>query len=457
MSLTYDFSLSQMVDIVMDKWGETAIAENLFLRDASGRLTFVVLDASRSGVQREALSAIINNELGAYADPSGISVATPDELFDETLNDLSLGTKFPIKGALYEGHVRLLDRRVVGADWLRAPAKESPTIPRLFFVSLKGGVGRSTALCVLAAHLATIGLRVLAVDLDLEAPGLGTMLLDPDTTPKFGVLDYLVETNVGEVDDKFVADMLGPSQLASGRGAVTVIPALGSVATEYPENVLSKIARAYLPSDNDSGLASFTAKIEKLLDVVVSSNNYDVVLVDARAGLHESTAAAAVSLRGETLLFGMNQPQTYAGYRALFSQLSVTLGTEWVNHLHLVEARVGANGPTSDFLSNMVGIMPSPRGPSEPLGIPFDQLRENFAVEWDETIPDSESDALLDPEIDSTFIYESEMFHGFDPLKHPDRLDRGVYSIVFESFLARCEEILESEDLALAESNYAER
>ena len=442
---TFDQSLPLMIDLVAEAWGSSAVANSVFLRDAIGRLTLVALDPNRTGAEREQLSATINAELGGYADPSGISVATPEELFDESLLEAEIGLPFQIDRASYKGTVRIVDRRVVGADWLRRPdTTDAPAIPRLFFVSLKGGVGRSTALCVLAAHLAAGGRRVLAIDLDLEAPGLGTMLLDQTTLPRFGLLDYLVETNLAEVEDAFLSDMLGSSPLSGGRGSITVVPALGTLANDNPVNVLGKLARAYLPSENDPSLNSFTAKIEKLIDRLTATGDHDVVLVDARAGLHESTAAAAVALQGNTLVFGMDQPQTYAGYRALLAQQALTLGRDWATRIHIVEARVGAEGPSDEFISNMTDILPDLHDNEYGNLIPLNELRTSFDVDWDDELP---VESVIDREIDTTYIYESSLFARFDPLKHPDRLSRGMYAAVYDHFLQTCDNIIQSADM----------
>lgn len=444
MTITYDLSLPTLVDVVVEAWGSEAISRNLFLRDAAGHLTFVVLEKDRVGREREEISAKINARLASYADPSGISVATPEELFDEQLRVPDTGFLFPVKAAQYDGSIRLVDRRVVGSDWLRRPPAIDEQTPRLFFLSLKGGVGRTTALCVLAAHLASIGQRVLAVDLDLEAPGLGVMLLDDETVPRFGILDYLIETNLGEIDDAFIADMVGSSKLMAGRGVVKVIPALGALSIAHPENVLSKISRAYLSSDSNPQLEGFAAKIELLLEMLTSGGDYDVVLVDARAGLHESTAAAAVALRGETLVFGIDQSQTYAGYRALFAQLAITLGTDWASRLHLVEARVGPDGPSTGFVANMITTIREGREEKPVQPIPLDELRDVFELDWNEQALDDQNLLPREDEIDNTFIYDSDVFRAFDPLKYPDRLDHGVYEAVFHNFLEKCVEILNS-------------
>ncbi|MFC7540385.1 hypothetical protein ACFQU2_14180 [Siccirubricoccus deserti] len=91
-----------MVDLVAGAWGSAAVASNVFLRDSLGRLTLVVLDPGRTGAEREELSAIINAQLGGYADPSGISVATPEELFDESLRDAEIGLAVPIDRASFQ-------------------------------------------------------------------------------------------------------------------------------------------------------------------------------------------------------------------------------------------------------------------------------------------------------------------------------------------------------------------
>nr|WP_231964680.1 hypothetical protein [Paracoccus aminovorans] len=40
------------------------------------------------------------------------------------------------------------------------------------------------------------------VDLDLEAPGLGDLLLESDRMPDFGTIDFLVENGLGGIEDQ---------------------------------------------------------------------------------------------------------------------------------------------------------------------------------------------------------------------------------------------------------------
>jgi cellulose biosynthesis protein BcsQ len=71
------------------------------------------------------------------------------------------------------------------------------------FYSLRGGVGRSTALVTCARILAGRGRKVVAVDMDLEAPGLPALFgVEIDHDQSIGVVDLLtdLDTGNGEID-----------------------------------------------------------------------------------------------------------------------------------------------------------------------------------------------------------------------------------------------------------------
>ncbi len=71
---------------------------------------------------------------------------------------------------------------------------------RVTFYSYKGGVGRTLALLNVAALFARHGRKVVAVDLDLEAPGFGLSALtrSPDPGATRGVSDFLLERRAGQ-------------------------------------------------------------------------------------------------------------------------------------------------------------------------------------------------------------------------------------------------------------------
>jgi len=444
----FDNSLIAFVDLVAARWGESSIHSNVFLRDAVGRLTFVVIDSSHDGESRAKLAKEAADLLGNYVDADGFAVATPEELFDDSLRDQATGWAIPVESERFSGTVRLIDRRVVGADWLRTPASAPNWPVRLVFASLKGGVGRSTALCVLASHLAARGLRVLTVDMDLEAPGLGNMLLLPDTLPEFGLLDYLVETALNPIDQQFYVDMIGHSWLSGGKGTVDVIPALGSRSLKTPINVLAKIARAYLEqSTAQSGTSTVTDRMEALLQHISDQSSHDVILIDARAGLHETTATAVAGLGAEVFLFGIDQPQTFAAYELLFSHLATLPGEDWRDRLHIVHAKADLADEHSrdNFALQMVELMSRyiwPEHVPNNVGFP-DELKDVFDIEWDEDIDDDdiffEVEHVSEPVV---AIGENSEFRTFDPRTAPDRLTESVYGAVFGPFLQLADSLI---------------
>lgn len=440
----FDDSLPSFASLVKSEWGPEALSENLFLRDVTGRLTFVVL-TNRSLESRQILAEKALEQLSAYVDSEGFAVATPDELFDDRLKELSNARSVPLESPTFLGNVFLVDRRMVGADWLRNPAPYSAPPVRLVFASLKGGVGRSTALCVLAAHLSAQGRRVLAIDMDLEAPGLGNMLLPDDTLPDFGLLDFLVERSLKPLDDQFYADMVGSSWLGGGHGRVDVVPAIGKRSLKNPSNVLAKIARAYLGGpelrgNNTGELSTFTDHMCLLLDRVADPLRYDVVLIDARAGLHETTAAAVVGLGAEVLLFGIDQPQTFAGYDLLFAHLaafSIDASGDWRNRFRIVHAKAPQSLDSRSRFAQEMDVLALkyfwPSSTASDTLIDVSTLKDTFEVDWTEEAlvkPTPENDIGEGPS-PIIAILDDAQFSSFDPISDRDLLAERVYSAVF--------------------------
>jgi hypothetical protein len=448
--IRFDDALPVFSALVLHEWGQQAIDENLFLRDVTGRLTFIVLSSEFSTEDRVCLAAKALDALGHYVDGNGFAVATPDELFDDRLKDRQQARKIRLDEKTFTGEVNLVDRRLVGADWLRKPAPSAKPPIRLVFASIKGGVGRSTALCVLAADLAAQGRRVLAIDMDLEAPGLGNMLLPDDTLPEFGLLDYLVEQSLGSLDDQFYADMVGSSWLGGGRGRVDVIAAIGRRSLLHPANVLAKIARAYLGGGEVGGgvdgslePSSFADCMSNLLDRLADPLRYDVILLDARAGLHETTAAAVVGLGAEIIFFGLDQPQTFAGYELLFAHLAtlpVDADDDWRDRLRFVHAKAATNSIGREQFSEKMELLLQkyfgPANPSAKSNIDLAALKDTFAVEW---VGEEEADiASLDDDdnqVPIIAILDDDRFQSFDPLSDRDALLKSVYATTFGDFI----------------------
>ena len=216
-----------------------------------------------------------------------------------------------------------MDRLLTNLDWLRAPLVTSARIPTAVAFSLKGGVGRSTAVAALGWHLARLGKKVLAVDLDLEAPGLAQRLLDE--LPDYRLIDWLVEALVDQAGSLELPDIVSGSPVARNTpGVVQVMPAFGEKTREY----VAKLGRVFLPGMTlDGEEVGFAARLKLLLDSIgEQAEAPDVVLLDARAGMHDIGAAAVTQLGGEVFLFARDEDQSWRAYQLLFEHLARSKG-----------------------------------------------------------------------------------------------------------------------------------
>lgn len=211
--------------------------------------------------------------------------------------------------------VRLLDRQVVGQDWLRTNRfAEQGHPPRVVFYGLKGGVGRSTALAMFAYRLARDGKKVLLIDFDLESPGLSGLLLPPERVASYGLVDWFVEDAAGQ-GDVVLRDMVSVSPLADNtQGSIRVAAAMGQGETAY----LSKLARVYVDVPSKDGPQTFADRMLKITGLLEAQEQPDIVLIDSRAGLHDVAAVAIGSMASVALLFATDSPQNWQGYRQLF-------------------------------------------------------------------------------------------------------------------------------------------
>jgi hypothetical protein len=124
---------------------------------------------------------------------------------------------------------------------------------------------------------------------------------------------------------------------------------VGSQSDLNPQNVLGKIARAYVERIRENGtIISLLDRTRELVSRLCQRSSYDVVFIDARAGLNEATAAALLGLGAEVLLFGVNSPQTFAGYRYLLAHLGrfrpeASGDDDWRYRLRMVHAKAHAD------------------------------------------------------------------------------------------------------------------
>ena len=268
------------------------------VRDLNGLLRVVApaaLEANQP--QRDALDRISSALDGQLGRRGGGLVFADSEAIDLLEND---------SHELRPG-LRWVDRLVTCGDWSTVQPAEGGAARRITLFSIKGGVGRTTTVAVLAAHLARQGERVLVVDLDLEAPGLASAMLEQSIQPAFGVTDWFVEDLVGQ------AHVVVPDVVASPRwaddlnGDVLIAPAYGWDPGEY----LAKLGRVYMGTD-------WPGRLRRLLSDMEAHWQPTVTLIESRSGLHDIGAATVTDAGADVLLFAMDSANHWANYALLF-------------------------------------------------------------------------------------------------------------------------------------------
>lgn len=178
------------------------------------------------------------------------------------------------------------------------------------FYSYKGGVGRTLLLAWMARALAARGKRVLALDLDLEAPGLPTKLR-PESEPRagFGVVDLLLRFQGGANPPSDLAEWCLP--VATENGSLWLLPAGAAPSPAY-WHALSRISWESLFAERAADGARFFLWLR---DALAKSIKADFLLIDARTGVTEM-GAAAVGLLADTVVAVTNtSPESKIGLR----------------------------------------------------------------------------------------------------------------------------------------------
>ncbi|WP_423598828.1 KGGVGR-motif variant AAA ATPase [Roseateles sp. MS654] len=261
------------------------------IRDVFGRLRFAI--NTEAAVYPDTALRILKEtqtKLGAFATSDEIltrdSFTFPDKVFNDadwhrTRVDLGYDDDGENLGEIV---IDLLDRQITGQDWLRPAQERSQTrrAHRFVFFGLKGGVGRSTALCMTAWGLARAGKRVLLIDLDLESPGLSSLVLPQERMADFGVIDWLVEDAVGQ-GNAILPRMVAASPLGESTvDAVRVASAIGNGEIDY----IAKLARAYADVPTAEGPKRLGQRLKRLIELLGK-------VCKTRSATHEESAFAS--------------------------------------------------------------------------------------------------------------------------------------------------------------------
>jgi cellulose biosynthesis protein BcsQ len=245
--------------------------------------------------------AKINFNLAQYP-ISGYDLLTPQEAADRPPEYIQLPLWSDILMAPEPEQPEIVDEDSVDED--------SPKRPLIVtFYSFKGGVGRSTALGLVAGILASRNRRTVMVDFDLEAPGISVLFqndIENINKEQYGVLDYLHQRYLTpDLDIPNIDNCI--CQINSGtRGELFLVP-----AGEYNENYIHRLA--------DLDLQSFYRKeinpVQQLITNLKERLDPDVILIDARPGFNDTSAIALFDLADTGIICFSPTDQSYAGLR----------------------------------------------------------------------------------------------------------------------------------------------
>lgn len=305
----------------------------LINRDLNGRIRLILDEKWENDAHARQILDEITLEMQTVLAPHGYP---PDRalLFESDFEAfLKQEPIFPLED---QKGVYIVDRLVTGNDWSTISVPSMAT-PRIVFFSIKGGVGRSTALAATAWAIAETGKRVLVLDLDLESPGLSSSLLPEDRRPAFGIADWLIEDLV-ENGDMIFQEMVASSPL-SHNGEIHVVPAHGLDPGEY----IAKLGRAWMPKINSDGYRErWSERLNRLLADLENEWMPDVVFIDSRAGIDDVASACLTDLAASLiLLFAIDGDQTWTDYRILFRHWRTRLKIQEIRErLQMVAAMI---------------------------------------------------------------------------------------------------------------------
>ncbi len=166
------------------------------------------------------------------------------------------------------------------------------------FYSYKGGVGRSLLVANAARFLGMLGKRVVALDLDIEAPGLHYKLgraTDSDSKPTIagGAVPYLVATAKGAKNPPPLQEHLVKLALPENtEGWLQLMPAGPAPRREYWTALKQLRERLRFDEPSGKGLAALLDLHARIEDELKP----DYLLIDSRTGVTELGGLATTAL-----------------------------------------------------------------------------------------------------------------------------------------------------------------
>lgn len=256
------------------------------------------------------------------------------------------------------------------------------TMETVAFYSYKGGVGRTLLVANTAQFLAMSGRRVVALDLDLEAPGLHQKLGNPEVLARAesgslrGVVNELLSALEAEQRSSIV-DVLEPGEvevmnareneqqhpslhqtavevdLPSGtNGSLLLIPA-GSAPSQAYWAALERLQNALRSTGRNGGLAEAVLELQARIAEELSP---EFLLIDSRTGITELGGLATSILADRVVCMTTTAPESIDGTRVVAEALRTAprLSSQRPLRIDFLITRVASGSSHSPNVSRLI-------------------------------------------------------------------------------------------------------
>lgn len=330
--ITFDTAIMVAMQTIRGWSGFSGLSEVTIIRDVFGRLSFWL--SGQENLDKSSLATALQGQLGYY-DAQHIfwDGGRYNTLTQQLLQEIRR-LRHPYDQndgfAWY-----LLERTIAKKAWIDCSGQVDPIWPYddardgklpkvITFYSFKGGMGRTTALAATALLLAQHGRHVLAIDTDIEAPGLATLFFDESQIQR-GTVDFYLESSANgqtSIDmGSYLKEVTEPRLKDGMSGNLYIMPA-GSVDDHYVQKLGRIDYQDTIPNGMRNHLASL---IENTVNFIQNSGYpLDYILLDARAGFHDMGGIVTAHLPHGVVLFGRNNAQSWNGLKQVIQTIANT-------------------------------------------------------------------------------------------------------------------------------------
>jgi MinD-like ATPase involved in chromosome partitioning or flagellar assembly len=233
------------------------------------------------------------------------------------------------------------------------------TMETVVFYSYKGGVGRTLLVTNTAQFLAMSGRRVVALDLDLEAPGLHQKLGNRETLDRAasgalcGAIDELLNTLENEPPRHGLRETAVNVDLPFGtKGSLFLIPA-GAAPSHAYWAALERLNNSLRAQRRNGGLLEAVLELQARIAEEFAP---DFLLVDTRTGITELGGLATSILADRVVCLTTTAPESVDGTRIVAEALRAAprLSSQQPLRIDFLITRVATGSTRSASVSNAI-------------------------------------------------------------------------------------------------------